>query len=1016
MKKHRDTVLCVLVSLFVAMVITTAITSMAAPTAICRAETAPSQLRSDAAPQWIWGGQERRSGQAFLFRRPFTVAGSLRRARIRGAMEYCHGRLMVNQESVAGRSPYGPLLDIDLSERLQQGENTIVLQVKSVEGPAAVFVCLELEYADGRRVVLVSDSNWQTVADDAQNWPAAATVLPNRHWRPASLLGAVAAYPWRVDPASISINTADDYTQWKRALDGKRPPDVAPIETPPGFKTSLVYSSREGEGSWVSLAPDAQGRWIIAKEKRGLLRLTLPAEGNAEVGVETINDQLAECRGLLFAHGALYAMANVDKSLYRLRDANHDDEFEEVTKLARFEGGDGHGRNQIALGPDGRIYCIMGDSIDNPYAERVVPTALKQPNRFEAAASGMVVRLDADGGNPVVVVRGLRNPFGLDFNAHGDMFTYDADAEYDTGASWYRPTRINHLAPGADFLWRRVTQQWPPYFPDRPDMPRPLVDIGKGSPTAVVFGAKSNFPAPYKRALFALDWTYGRILAVHLAPRGGGYMGAAEVFLRGRPLNVTDADFGPDGAMYFITGGRGTQSSLYRVEYVGENETPPSKSIQQESAERFANASRDKRRRLEARFDQQSAAALNAAWPFLADADPAVQLAARVVLEKQNVSQWRARALTALPSKGGMAALLALFRAADSTDRPAILARLQQLDLSKMDAQRQWTAVFLYRRCLESDIAWSKQQHQTATARLDAIYPARSFLLNRELSLALAPAGGESFVKKTMSLLAQARNATQRFHYLYVLRNEASVWAPGLRQRYFAALSKMDDFIGGEGMPAFKELIRNEALAAAPANRRAQFQQLLTTQPRESWRDEIVEPPKRLVREWTVQDLRGALPGLFESGRDFKRGRVVFLSAKCVVCHRVGREGGVSGPDLTGLAGRYTPHDLLQSILEPSLVISEKYRHEMFALHDGRVITGRAAPGDYRLPDIRVVPDLLEPGKVVTFSKQAIETRKASPVSPMPADLLNHYSREDILDLLAYVLSDGGMSQQTLRR
>ncbi len=31
-------------------------------------------------------------------------------------------------------------------------------------------------------------------------------------------------------------------------------------------------------------------------------------------------------------------------------------------------------------------------------------------------------------------------------------------------------------------------------------------------------------------------------------------------FVEGRPLNVTDIDFGPDGAMYFITGGRDTQS------------------------------------------------------------------------------------------------------------------------------------------------------------------------------------------------------------------------------------------------------------------------------------------------------------------------------------------------------------------------------------------------------------------------------------------------------------------------
>jgi hypothetical protein len=80
-------------------------------------------------------------------------------------------------------------------------------------------------------------------------------------------------------------------------------------------------------------------------------------------------------------------------------------------------------------------------------------------------------------------------------------------------------------------------------------MPQPTLDIGKGSPTAVAFGTKSHFPPRYREALFALDWAYGRIVAVHLAPRGSSYHAAAETFLRGQPLNVTDIEFGADGAM-----------------------------------------------------------------------------------------------------------------------------------------------------------------------------------------------------------------------------------------------------------------------------------------------------------------------------------------------------------------------------------------------------------------------------------------------------------------------------------
>src|SRR5204863_8419378 len=106
------------------------------------------------------------------------------------------------------------------------------------------------------------------------------------------------------------------------------------------------------------------------------------------------------------------------------------------------------------------------------------------------------------------------------------------------------------------------------YYPD--SLPA-AVNIGIGSPTGVKFGTKSNFPGKYRRALYAFDWSYGRIFAVHLHPRGASYTADYEVLVKGKPLNLTDLEFGKDGAMYFITGGRGTQSGLYRVTYTGKS-------------------------------------------------------------------------------------------------------------------------------------------------------------------------------------------------------------------------------------------------------------------------------------------------------------------------------------------------------------------------------------------------------------------------------------------------------------
>jgi len=73
------------------------------------------------------------------------------------------------------------------------------------------------------------------------------------------------------------------------------------------------------------------------------------------------------------------------------------------------------------------------------------------------------------------------------------------------------------------------------------------------------------------------DWSYGKLYALHLTPEGSAYKVELEEFLNGAPLPVTDVVVNPkDGALYFTTGGRRTQSGLYRVTYVGKDSTAPS--------------------------------------------------------------------------------------------------------------------------------------------------------------------------------------------------------------------------------------------------------------------------------------------------------------------------------------------------------------------------------------------------------------------------------------------------------
>src|SRR5262245_12752954 len=357
------------------------------------------------------------------------------------------------------------------------------------------------------------------------------------------LMVATAARADEVDQSGVT----DDYNQWKQALGAKGATDAARIAALPGFEVELLRSAGKNEGSWISLAFDPQGRILISREDRGILRLTLPAKAGQAQRLETVNDTLHECRGLLWAYDSLYANANNDKALYRLRDTKGDGRFDKVELLRASPGDVGHGRNDLVQGPDGFLYLIHGNDTRLPAdyqpaaspfrnydVDRPLPCQWNKQlfNYGAGPPAGHVVRTDRDGHRWDVICGGFRNAYGLDFNPDGELFTFDADMEWDVGLPWYRPCRVNHVVSGGDYGWRQVVNKWPAWYPD--SLPSTL-DIGLASPTAVRFGTRSQFPPRFRRALFMLDWAYGRILAVHLTPQGASYSARAETFLRGRP-------------------------------------------------------------------------------------------------------------------------------------------------------------------------------------------------------------------------------------------------------------------------------------------------------------------------------------------------------------------------------------------------------------------------------------------------------------------------------------------------
>jgi len=115
-------------------------------------------------------------------------------------------------------------------------------------------------------------------------------------------------------------------------------------------------------------------------------------------------------------------------------------------------------------------------------------------------------------------------------------------------------------------------------------------------------------------------------------------------------------------------------------------------------------------------------------------------------------------------------------------------------------------------------------------------------------------------------------------------------------------------------------------------------------------------------------------------------------------------EGGSVGPDLAGVGKRLVLHDLMESIVLPSKVIAEGFAATEIETKSDEITNGRVVREDDQV--VVVLPQTAT-AEVVTIRKSDILRRGLSKVSNMPSGTLNTLQATQILDLLAYLISDG---------
>ncbi|MBB5351332.1 putative heme-binding domain-containing protein [Haloferula luteola] len=790
-------------------------------------------------------------------------------------------------------------------------------------------------------------------------------------------------------------------------------PEMPGTQLLEGFHLEKVYDIPAESGSWVTMTRDDQGNFYCGSQYGGIWKVTLDKDG--KVTATNLNIPLESTQGVLWNDGCLWISSTESpdgrNGVWRVDLRQGTPAEPELVKPVP-RGGE-HGLHTLRRSPDGQfIYLVSGNHCPLPEFDRsLVPEVWAEdqllPRRPDAnghaanvmAPGGWIARFRPDGSDWTLVAIGLRNSYGLDFNADGQLYTYDADMEWDFGMPWYRPTRICEVVPGAEFGWRNGTGKWPEAYED--SLPAAL-NIGPGSPTALLSGRGAKFPAAYQRALFAFDWTYATIRAIHTDP---GQPVRGEEFLAGNGLPLTDGVVGTDGALYFLSGGRRAASALWKISYTGKESTAP-----------IAPAP----------AIEEPTFTLDEAWQKLGSTDRTDRFLARTRLELYPPSSWSDRLKGEKNPWRVIGGAIALARTDQNDSVQVATDALVTLDFSALDSHARINWLRAVGLIIARHGALPPAQREQVLGCANSSFPSGDREVDHELVRLLCAIQAPGIVSRTLDWADQIgaqpppdwlelakRNAqygadiegmiakfpsADRIQALYCLRAVPGPWSGPERERVFAWFQDLLSMQGGRSYAGFIKDLRQQMLDSC------------TPEEQERYRDAgkgnsnpfaNLPPVQGPGHSWTVDEIV-ALANEGLDGRDAHAGENMFKASLCSACHRFDGEGGAAGPDLSAVGGRFSIRDLAEAIVDPNKLVSDQYAWETLVLHDGSRMNVRVI--EETEESLTVATNAFEPSEQSHVFTSDLHQREHSAISPMPPGLINRLNPEELKDLLAFLL------------
>lgn len=486
--------------------------------------------------QWIWTSPRPAANERAWFRKEFSLERAqhenVETARLIVTCDN-HAIVYLNGKQAARNDEWASPSVVDVEKVLRPGKNVLAVEAWNDNGPAGLFVFVQIKLADGRMINVATDKTWRFTRQRRDGWQSSDHDA--KPYQAAAVVAKLGEGSWGRVLASPSVSVLGSTIISNNAggpvlLDEQ-------FELPQGFHIYRA-ATRDLSGGSYAMAIDGQGRLLVG-DGAAVRRLTDSDGDQVYDKAETIAEGLGGRgpQGILVRGDKLYAVGGDGLQLYSGYGSGGPLKHEGRLGKPFPTGGD-HTAHMLVRGLDDWIYFITGDGARNSSNHVNVPGS-----PVVAVRGASVYRVDPTGKHWECIGSGGRNAPGLGMNFLGEFFSFDSDLEYTFALPNYVPTRLIHWATGAQDGWA-----WNEEGGLRghfPDLQPPVLAVGRGTPTMGTFYEHTQLPPRYHDAFICCDYVWkggggntpratGRVVVFQLARDGAGYKAKMNVLVDGK--------------------------------------------------------------------------------------------------------------------------------------------------------------------------------------------------------------------------------------------------------------------------------------------------------------------------------------------------------------------------------------------------------------------------------------------------------------------------------------------------